>query len=61
MTELWMRIRAFLLREEGASAVEYAVLAALIVALAVAIIAVLGHQVDNAFQTFVDIFSGTGN
>jgi pilus assembly protein Flp/PilA len=56
-----MRMRAFLVKEEGASAVEYAVLAALIIAVAVVIIAVLGHQVENAFHTFVDIFSGTGN
>jgi len=57
MAELWIKMRDFLADEEGASAVEYAVLVALIIAVAIAIIAILGLQVNNAFSSFVSLFS----
>jgi pilus assembly protein Flp/PilA len=40
--------------EEGATAVEYGLLVALIAAVIVAIVAVLGGQIATAFQTVVD-------
>lgn len=38
-------------REEGASAVEYGLLVALIAAVIVTVVTTLGNQVNNAFQT----------
>jgi pilus assembly protein Flp/PilA len=38
-------------RDEGATAVEYGLLVALIAAVIVAIVIVLGRQVSNAFQS----------
>lgn len=54
----WMnRQRACLLRDEtGASAVEYAVMLALILMVAFVAIQALGGSVNNAFQLFVDTF-----
>ncbi|HYK68969.1 MAG TPA: Flp family type IVb pilin [Streptosporangiaceae bacterium] len=37
--------------DRGATAVEYGLLVALIAAVIVAIVVVVGHQVSNAFQT----------
>lgn len=47
-------IRSFMRDEEGASAVEYGVLIALIIAICVAVIAVLGGRVNQAFITTRD-------
>jgi pilus assembly protein Flp/PilA len=41
-------------REEGATAVEYGLLVALIAAIIVGIVATLGTQIAAAFQTVVD-------
>jgi pilus assembly protein Flp/PilA len=41
-------------RERGATAVEYGLLVALIAAVIVAIVLVLGRQVSNAFQSVAD-------
>ena len=40
----------FLKDEEGATAVEYAVMLVLIVAVAIAVITILGNKVNNAFN-----------
>jgi pilus assembly protein Flp/PilA len=40
--------------DRGATAVEYGLLVALIAAVIVAIVVVVGHQVSNAFQTVSD-------
>jgi pilus assembly protein Flp/PilA len=37
--------------EEGATAVEYGLIVALIAAVIVTIVATLGHQISSAFQT----------
>ena len=50
----FLRVRALLDREEGQAAVEYGVLVALIIALAVVVIGTLGTDVSNAFQSVVD-------
>jgi pilus assembly protein Flp/PilA len=40
--------------EEGATAVEYGLLVALIAAIIVGVVAILGTQIQAAFQTVVD-------
>jgi pilus assembly protein Flp/PilA len=47
--------------EEGATAVEYGVLVALIIAACVAIIAVLGGQINDAFQAVSDELGAVGS
>ena len=46
--------------EEGATAVEYGVLIALIIAILVLVITTLGTQIQTAFQTVVDNLPGGG-
>jgi pilus assembly protein Flp/PilA len=41
-------------KERGATAVEYGLMVALIAAVIVAVVVVLGKQVNNAFQTVSD-------
>ncbi len=50
MKELWEGIKSFILDEEGATAVEYGVLVALIIAICVVVIAVLGRRIESAFN-----------
>lgn len=45
--------------EEGASAVEYGVLVALIIAACVVVIGILGGQISSAFQSVADALSNT--
>ena len=47
-------------KERGATAVEYGLLVALIAAVIVAIVATLGGQIADAFQTIVDALEGEG-
>ncbi|MBU0543438.1 MAG: Flp family type IVb pilin [Gammaproteobacteria bacterium] len=47
-------------KEEGASLIEYAVIAALVVALAVAGFATLGGGLDTAFTNIVNTLTGGG-
>ena len=47
----------FLKDEEGATAVEYGVLVALIIAILVGVIATLGGKIKDAFQAVVDALS----
>lgn len=47
-------------KEEGASLIEYAVIAALVVALAVAGFNLLGGGLTTAFQGIVDTLTGGG-
>jgi pilus assembly protein Flp/PilA len=55
MTRLVARLHTrFVTRERGATAVEYGLLVALIAAVVVAIVLVLGRQVSNAFQSVSD-------
>jgi Flp pilus assembly pilin Flp len=49
-----MRARGLWNREEGQAAVEYGVLVALIIAVCVAVIGLLGTAVRDAFQSVVD-------
>lgn len=54
MNALQTKIRNFLKEEEGATAVEYGVLVALIIALAIVAIKPLGTNVTKAFQDTAD-------
>lgn len=49
-TTAWKKIQNFLKDEEGATAVEYGVMVALIIAVCVIIITTLGKQIDEAFD-----------
>jgi pilus assembly protein Flp/PilA len=49
----WLQSRA-VTDERGATAVEYGMLVALIAAVIVAVVAILGGQINAAFQTIVD-------
>lgn len=51
MYQLLNLIQNFIKDEEGATAVEYGVLIALIIALAIAVIQVLGKKINNAFNS----------
>jgi len=46
--------------ERGATAVEYGLIVALIAAVIVAVVAVLGGQINTAFQTVVDKLNSPG-
>ena len=50
MKELWAGIKSFMRDEEGATAVEYGVMIALIIAVCIVVITVLGRQINNAFS-----------
>jgi len=54
MKELWAGIRSFMMDDEGATATEYAVMLALIIAVAIATIVILGERVENAFNRVAD-------
>ena len=54
MKEIQMFLQRLVQDEEGATAVEYGVLVALIIAAVVAIIATLGGQINDAFKSVVD-------
>ncbi|BET26931.1 pilus assembly protein Flp/PilA [Limnobacter thiooxidans] len=47
-------------KEDGASLIEYAVIAALVVAIAVAGFATLGDGLDTAFGNIVNTLTGAG-
>ena len=47
----WKQIRNFLKDEEGATAVEYGVLIALIIALCVGVIAGIGQHMKSSYET----------
>lgn len=51
LTNLFYRIQH---SEKGATAVEYGIMVALIAAVIVTVVALLGNEVKNAFQTVVD-------
>lgn len=60
MTRLMELTKKFIADEEGATAVEYGVLVALIIAACVAIIAVLGGQIQSGFQNVSDALTAGG-
>ena len=55
-----MRWLVALRHEEGQAAVEYGVLLALILVVAIVVIGLLGGEVSNAFQSVLDAIPGGG-
>ncbi len=53
-------IKSFMNDEEGATAVEYGVLIALIIAAVVVVIGTLGDQIQVGFQSVSDELTGAG-
>lgn len=49
MEKLWAGVMEFMRDEEGATAVEYGVLIALIIAACIVVIQVIGGKINNAF------------
>lgn len=60
MNELWAGIKGFMLDEEGATAVEYGVMVALIIAAVVVIVALLGNQIKAGFSKVSSTLTGAG-
>lgn len=58
LTNLYVRTRNWLESDEGATAVEYGLLVALIAAIIVGVVATLGGQIQAAFQTVVTALGG---
>jgi len=54
LTKLYVRTRNLMDSDEGATAVEYGIMVALIAAVIVGIVATLGGQIAAAFQKIVD-------
>jgi pilus assembly protein Flp/PilA len=60
MSAIVKRAKAFLVSEDGPTTVEYAVMLALIVAVAIGTIALLGPKVKDAFQKTADGMDAAG-
>jgi len=60
MKEIQAFLQGLLRDEEGATAVEYGVLVALIIAAVVVIIALLGKQIKEGFQSVSDELANAG-
>lgn len=54
MQKTLVPLMRFLYEEEGATAVEYAIMVVLIILVCIATIAILGQNVDQAFNKFVN-------
>ena len=54
LTRLYVRLAALRREEQGATAVEYGMLVALIAAVIVAVVVVLGGQINTAFTSIKD-------
>ncbi|RZI42430.1 Flp family type IVb pilin [Herbaspirillum sp. HC18] len=58
-TQLFSEIKRFIRDEEGAAAVEYGLLAALIAVVVVLAVSSVGHQVCETFRTIATRLGGT--
>ena len=54
LTRLYVRAQSLFVKDEGATAVEYGIMVALIAAIIVLVVTTLGTQIQAAFQTVVD-------
>lgn len=60
MLEIFVRLQSLMTqREKGATAVEYGLFVALIAAVIVGVVALLGTEVQGAFQTVLDEMQGS--
>jgi pilus assembly protein Flp/PilA len=60
LLNLRSRVEDLKQRERGATAVEYGLLVALIAAVIVATVGLLGEQIDEAFNTILEALEGEG-
>lgn len=51
MKAIWKNIQQFLREEEGVTAIEYALIAALIAVVIIAAVTLVGNEVQNTFST----------
>jgi pilus assembly protein Flp/PilA len=61
MRRLQQWVSEFVQREDGPTAVEYAVMLALIIVVCIAAITTLGQNADNTFITVGNAVGGTGS
>jgi pilus assembly protein Flp/PilA len=54
-------VQDFVMGEDGPTAVEYAVMLALIIVVCIAAITTLGQNANNTFDTVEDTLAGTGS
>jgi pilus assembly protein Flp/PilA len=60
LAALQYKIPTFFNKEKGATMVEYAIMLALIAIVSIAMIRILGQQVNNTFSTITSSMSTTG-
>lgn len=64
MNKLWMALGSFLKDEEGVTAIEYGLIAALIAVAIIAMVALVGDQLNNVFNCvakYLQSSTGGGN
>lgn len=59
--KLWAKKEAFLANEDGATAIEYGLIAAGIAIAIIATVFLLGDELDNTFNTVLDSLSGANS
>lgn len=60
MNKLWMAFEQFLKDEEGVTAIEYGLIAALIAVAIIAMVALIGDQLNNVFNCIAGYLNGQG-
>jgi len=60
LIDLKNKVPTFFKKEQGATMVEYAIMLALIAIVSIAMIRILGQQVNNTFSTITSQMSTTG-
>jgi len=60
LIDLKNKVPTFFKKEQGATMVEYAIMLALIAIVSIAMIRILGQQVNNTFSTITNQMSTTG-
>lgn len=58
MNKLWMAFEQFLKDEEGVTAIEYGLIAALIAVAIIAMVALVGDQLNNVFNCVAQYLDG---
>lgn len=59
MKTLWNKMQQFLRDEEGVTAIEYALIAALIAVVIIAAVTLVGTEVESTFYTIATALQGT--
>lgn len=61
MKAIWKNIQQFLRDEEGVTAIEYALIAALIAVVIIAAVTLVGNEVQNTFSTIGGALQNAGS